>query len=76
MIYYNETIAIFDTYYIILINYDSSGYRDLIKFGFQILNNFLIDLKLAADNVDLLLKIIYVRDHNLCSDKRCLELAI
>jgi hypothetical protein len=69
MIYYNETVIIFDSRYIISVNYDNSGYRGLIKFGFQIFNNFLADLKLAADNVNLLLKIVYVRDHNLCTDK-------
>jgi hypothetical protein len=69
MIYRDETIAIFDSRYIILVNYDSSEYRDLAKFGFQILNNFLADLKLAADDVNLLLKIVYVRDYNLYSDE-------
>jgi hypothetical protein len=69
MIYYNETIAIFNSYYIIPVNYNSSGYRGLAKFGFQILNDFLIDLKLIADNVNLLLEIVYVRDYNFCSDK-------
>jgi hypothetical protein len=69
IIHYDETVVIFDTRYIILINYDSSGYRGLIKFGFQIFNNFLINLKLIADNVNLLLKIVYVRDYSLYSDK-------
>jgi hypothetical protein len=64
IIYFNETVTVFDSRYIILINYNSSKYRDLAKFGFQIFNKFLINLKLAADNVNLLLKIIYVRGHN------------
>jgi hypothetical protein len=69
MIYYDEAVVIFDSYYIISVNYNSSGYRGLAKFGFQILDNFLVDLKLAADNVNLLLEIVYMRNHNLCSNK-------